>query len=1233
VLHSVILGNIGQVTMSETRKLAAIMFTDIAGFTALMGADEQKALRVLAQSRALVRELLPQFHGAVIEDLGDGTLCSFQSALEAVQCARVIQESLGNDPDLRLRIGIHVGDVIFSADEVIGDGVNVASRIHALAEPGGICVSEQVYDAIRNQPDIRATSLGERRLKNVNRSVKVYLLNAAPLLAPSGISAPQPVEPLPPPERARRQLTLVCCRLTVASLAGTAVDLEELDQVLHAEHAVCAEIAARNNGQVAGVMGDRVLLVFGYPQAQEDDARRAARTALQIAAEVERVSGRLQPERHLRLDVCIGVHTGLVVVREVRQGAGYALGAIVGPTPQVAAALMERAGAGEVLVSSATHELLHGEIEAEPEGTLAVSEPSGSLGVFRLICEQPRRVRLEMPPATRETPLVGRVRQLGDLLEAWSRTQAGQAEAVFIRGEPGIGKSRLVRELRRQVPNNSWLECRCVVEDQDTPLRPVVDLLGAVEAPFEELLAGYGFDLAETVPLFAALLSRPFNGRYPPLVLSPERQKELTLNAVLALLLKMAERRPLVFVLEDLHWADPTTLELTGLLLQEVRTAQMLGTQPAPRLCLLLTARTEFDPPWSTDRVAIIQLAPLGRQEVEQMITAGLAHDQSVPTAVVEAIVERADGIPLFVEEVTRVLIESGALQNGERRPADSFPFPIPSSLRDLLTARLDRLSPGAKETAQLAALLGREFRYDVLQAVARKDEWILQEDLADLTTAGLVFHRRGVHSDSYVFKHTLVRDTAYESMVRSTRQALHLQVAKVLQRQFPETDELRPEILAQHFEQGGDLATAVDYRHRAGDLAFKRAAYIEAAQQLERGLALLRGLPESPTRDRQEIELLTTLGTVLFSTRGHAAPEVEQTFSRARKLCERLGEDLSLKVLAGIASVYIARSDREATAALLPRFERLTARTDDVVASITGHAVLGGAAFWSGDFVGARQHLAIAKGFYGTEEFKRFSRDYGYDGGFFIYPYTMSILWNLGYPDQAEALRQESLAIAAASGNLYSILIALGFAAPLTNDLGQPDVTLVLADRLITLSTEQRLYFWSAIGMLARGGALAQQGNLDEAIALISQGLDVCRSVGIFASYGYYLTYLAEAYAHAGKVDEGLRVAEEGIARCRTDLTRFHESDLHRLQGDLFVLQGNASAAEASYQQALEVARRQSAKSLELRAATGLSRLLHAQGRTSEARTLLQGVYGWFTEGFETKDLRDARGQLAELG
>ena len=1222
--------------MSETRKLAAIMFTDIVGFTALMGADEQNALRVLAESRGLLQRLLPTFHGTLIGDVGDGALCSFQSALEAVQCARALQDALRTHPALHLRIGIHVGDVLFSAGDVIGDGVNVASRIHALAEPGGICVSEQVYDAIRNHPDIPGTFLGERRLRNVNRAIRVYVLSTGQTAAPGEHGpafAGAPTAPKAAAEKERRQLTLVCCRVTVTGVAGRTPELEELDQVLRAQHAMCAELAGRRDGCIVSVMADRVLIAFGYPQAQEDDAHRAARTALEIAAEAERESIRLQAEGRLRLDVRIGVHTGLVVTPELPQAGRDVLGGIVGPTPQIAAALVERAGAGEVLVSDVTQRVLRGALPTEPAGTLDVRELPASVSVFRLT-GGPRRAPGPgtIAPAG-ETPLVGRSLQLAELGELWARAQGGQPGAVFIRGEAGIGKSRLVRELRRTVPAEAWLECDCLVEDRETPLRPLVDLLARSDEPLESLLTRYGMHLEETVPLLSALLALPMDAHYQPPVASRERQKELTLQALLSLLLAMAAAGPRVLVVEDLHWADPTTLELTGLLLQELRTARALGTQGAPRLCLILTARPDFALPWSTDDASIMQLAPLDRREVEEMITTGLAHGQSVPPAVVEAIIEHADGIPLFVEEVTRALTESRALSTrGAPGAADPTSLQIPSSLRDLLAARLDCLTPSARETAQFAAVLGKEFPYELLRVVAGKAELALREDLQDLTAAGLVFHRRGARSESYVFKHTLIRDTAYEAMLRGTRRALHQQVAQVLRERFPEIEAQRPEILAQHLERSGDTAHAIEHWHRAGDCALKRAMYVEATTQLERGLALLTTLPASAARDRQEIELRTTLGTVLFSTRGHAAPEVEQTFARARELCERLGEDLSLKVLAGLASVYMARADRDATNALLPRFERLAARADDVVASITGHAVLGAAAFWKGHLVDASHHLAVAKQFYGTEEFKQFSRDYGYDGGFFIYPYSMSILWQRGYPDQADALRTAALTVAEQSGNAYSILIALGFAATLTHNLGRPEATLEIANRLMALATEQRLYFWSAVATLARGGALTQQGDAETAIALLTQGLDVCRALGLFASYGYYLTYLAAAYAQAGKVDEGLAVTDEGLARCQTDLTRFHESELHRLKGDLLVLQDSPESGAASYQRGIDVARQQSARSFELRATIGLSSVLRARGERVQARQLLADAYGWFTEGFDTKDLRTARALLAEL-
>ena len=1028
------------------------------------------------------------------------------------------------------------------------------------------------------------------------------------------------------PEGERRQLTVVSCRLTVTPLGGRRLDPEEVDELVHAQHAIFAELAGRASGQVGSVLADRVLLVFGHPRAREDDARRAARTALQIAAEVGRASGRLEGERGLRLEVRIGVHTGVVVVRELRLATYQGLYDLVGPTPEIAARLDERAAAGEVLVSGDTQRLLRGEITAEPSGQLRPWEDSDPIPLFRLTGED-RRHGLETVAWVRETPLVGRALEFRRLLAAWEQAQAGRAVAILLAGEPGIGKSRLVRELRRRVPIDGWLEGRCGAENQASPLRPIVDLLLAAREPIAALLAHHGFDFAETLPLFTALLGIPLDPLYPPLQLTPDRRKELTLSAVLSLVLRMAQERPLVLAVEDLHWADPTTLELVTQLVQEVQSGQRVPGERASRLCLLFTARPEFGPPWSLEDASLIQLVRLDRPDIEQMIAGALVAGQSVTDTLLEQVVRHSDGVPLFVEEITRVLMAS------PRRGLGTSAVEIPTSLRDLLTARLDQLSPSAREAVQLAAVLGREFRYELLECVARKSEPLLREDVSELIRAGLLYARRSVRAATYLFKHSLVRDAAYDSLTRARRRSLHAQVASTLRERFPDVEEQQPELLALHFENAGDVVTAVTYWHRAGERALKRAAYAEALQLLQHGLTVLEGMSESSTRLRLELELLTTLGTVQFSTQGAGTEEVQQTFTRARALCDRLGDDLSHGVLTGLFVVPYVRGDREATAALVPRFERLLDLTDDPVSCISGRAALGQLAFWRGDFLAARDHLAVGIQFYGTDEFQRFVRESGWDGGLFCHAYEMCALWNLGYPDQAEARRRELVAIAEATGNPYSILIALGFGTTLLYDRGDMEATLQTSERIIALSTEQRLYPWLAGGLCGRGAALVERGSFEEAVAQIEQGLNLYLGIGLRCSYSYYLTYQAAALRAAGRPTDALGVVEQGLALCETLFAHHHESELLRLKGELLDAMGDRDGAEAALRAALDIARRRNARSLELRAAMSLARLLRDRGAADEARALLGAVYSWFTEGFDTGDLRRARGLLAELG
>src|SRR5262245_12735057 len=1028
----------------------------------------------------------------------------------------------------------------------------------------------------------------------------------------------------------RRQLTVMSCRIALEATNERELDLDEQDDLLHALETTIGDIVHDAGGHLTSILGERMLVVFGHPQAREDDARRAVRAALRIAAETRRTSEQLESEHAVRARAHIGVHTGLVIVRELRSVGERGLADLLGPTPQVAARLEDLAGPSQVLVSADTHRLLRGVLHSEPAGSLRLSAHSADMPIFLVTAAQ----QGPTPESVRglEPPLVARRLERAHLLESWARARAGSPAVTLLTGEPGIGKSRLLRELRREVPAADWLECRCVIENQSSPLRPFAELLAALPEPIETLLGRLGFDLAQTMPLLAHLLELPTDDRFPPLAATPERQKELMLTMLVSLAMRVAQERPVVFAVEDLHWADPTTIEMVGLLIEEIRGSRMATGEGPVCLLLVLSARPEFDPPWPTHDLGIIQPARLGRGDVAAMVAAAVARGQVLESRIVDLVAERSDGVPLFVEEVTHVLAEAGQLTApAEPLPRETPEFEVPASLRDLLAARLDPLSPGARETAQIAAALGREFRYEFLRVVMAKDEVQLREDLRELLDAGLAHARRAARVESYVFKHALVRDAAYESMTRPTRRRVHRVIAYALQDRFPDIAQAQPEMLAQHFERGDEPERAVECWLRAGDRSMRRAAYTEAIAQLERGLAVLRALSPSPARSRLELEVLVALGTVLFSSRGYGVPEVEHTFARASTLTQELGQDLSLKVLNGLVSVHITRSDFEATTALIPRFRDLSER-DDVVLALAGHATIGCEAFWRGDFAAAREHSARAVELYDTEDFRRFAHEYGYDGGLYSFAFLMTSLWQLGYADSAEEVRRKMMAIAEAAPDPYSILLALGFDIPLLIDRGEADAASAGIDRLSLQATEQKLYFWLAIAMCCRGGVLRLAGDGESAVPVLRQGLDLLRGLGVMSSYSYYLHYLAGAHLEASQLDDARAVVDEGLELSSVLLARFHRAEFLRLRGELLLRHGDVENAEASMREAMRTAGAQQGKAFELRAATSLARLLGATGRKREAGALLGGVYGWFTEGLETRDLRLARDLFATL-
>ncbi len=1014
-------------------------------------------------------------------------------------------------------------------------------------------------------------------------------------------------------EGERRQVTMVVCATGVTRLDGAPVELEDLDHAMEAQQRLYEDVVHRSGHTLMRGDSGEVHVVFGYPKARENDARRAVRMALRILERSRAVCAELRNERRLVATVRVGIHSGLGIVR-VRHGSSDAEPQvqIVGAPASVATRLADRAGADEILVTAATHALLRDEIECAAAGEVLVPDGGLPVRVFRVVGERPSTA-LDSSRRPEETPLVGRIGEIAQLKDLWARAEGGQLGIVLLSGEAGIGKSRLVRELRRRVPPDGCIACRCSSEGGGTPLHPVVAWLRTLPGTLEHVLAEHGLDVAATWPLLADLLELPRGAQYEPLRLSPERQKDLTLRALASLVVHIARRRPLLFVLEDLHWADPTTGEFIVALLDEARAADLGARDGRGGLLLLFTARSEYAASWTGEDVTVLPLARLRRNDVAAIVNAARSAEHAVPADMLDTIVERTDGVPLFVEEL------ANALAVGEEAA-------IPSTLRELLTARLDALSTSAYETAQFAAAIGREVAYPLLRTVVPKDEWILRQDLTELVDTRLLFSRRGVAEESYVFRHALVRDAAYESMIRATRRRVHEAVASSLRASFAALDEQEPERTAHHLEQAGDLAAAAEYWYRAGDRAFRRAAYVEATAHLERSLRTLAVLPDGGERVRQEIETQTLIGTVFMCTGGHSHPRVHEAFSRAQALCETSGLDLTLKIIAQLSAVYLIQGNRDAMTAFLPRCERLL-EAGEPVARLTGIAAVGLDAFWRGDHRRAQKLFDDGASLYRTDEFRSYAERYGWDGGIYVPLYSA---WNRAVMGEAEPATHDLLAAAAASFDPQAPALVSVFAMAAAHIRRDVAAAHAHAEQAIAVSGEQRFFGLLLLGMCGRGLALVREGLHVQGIAELRNALDMLLAGDAGSPRAYYLAYLAEAYLVAGEASEGLAVTAEALPRCERELARVQEPELFRLEGELLRLTGDAAGAEQRLVCALRLARERGAKAWELRAAVSLGRLLVDGRRPADARAVLRPVHDAYPSDRVLPDLADARVLLA---
>jgi class 3 adenylate cyclase len=1067
--------------------------------------------------------------------------------------------------------------------------------------------------------ELGIASIGHRR----------RLLDA--IAALDGDGAPPPAEaPAAPALAERRQLSVMFCDLVGSTALSARFDPEDLREVIGLYHRCVAATVARFDGFVAKYMGDGVLVYFGYPQAHEDDAERAVRAGLALIDAVSRLDA-AEP-----LAVRLGVASGLVVVGDLIGEGSAREQSIVGETPNLASRLQGLAEPATLVISDRTRRQIGGLFdlaELGPQPLAGFAEPQTAWRVFGESGVVSRFEALR----SEATPLVGRDEEIDLLLRRWHQAKTGEGRVVLVSGEPGIGKSRLTASLSERIAGEPHTRLRffCSPHHQDSALYPfIVQIERAAEFARDDTveqrlgklnaMAAPGASDGDDIALIAELLSLP--NAVAGLNLSPQRKREKLFEALLRQLDAVARHRPVLFVFEDAHWIDPTSRELLDLTLDRVRRLPVL---------LVITFRPEFQHGWGGQaHVASLALNRLGDRDGAALVET-LAGNAALDPAVVAEIVERTDGVPLFVEELTKAVLESGERENRVAAVLTASPLPslaIPATLHASLIARLDRLGVGAKEVAQIGAVLGREFSYELIAPVAQRPEAELRAGLDRLAEAGLLFCRGVAPQSTYLFKHALVQDAAYGTLLRGRRHELHARVAAVLEQHFADLVERQPELLAHHLTGAAETERAVAQWLRAGQLAAARSGHVEAIAHLERGLAMVPSLPETPARDAVEIELQFALGVSSMTVRGWGSPLVPQAYGRARRLAEKRGDKRQLfRATFGLwqnkGASGIARDARVLSEELL----QLAGRGEDGGFHLQAHHSAWTTGFFCGELVATHAHIAQGRRLYDPEQHQSHRFIYGgHDPGVCAGYTAAQTNWFLGYPDKAAQDATGAVALADRLAHPLTREVALEYAAHVHLHRREPEISLAYLLTVEQLRAEQRISFVIEPAVM-RAAALLAQGAFDDAAAMLRETFAPGR-VLTTAWQPYGRAIFAKALLRQGTYDEAAVSLKQGFDRIEATGERVWEAELHRVNG-LVLLAGNQiEAAQERLRYSIRVAQAQQAKSLELRAATSLARLWGENGRREEARELLAPVYGWFTEGFDTADLKAAKALLDGL-
>ena len=1051
--------------------------------------------------------------------------------------------------------------------------------------------------------------------------------------------APKPQVPAMPGSRLlegaeRRQVTVMFADLVGSTALSAGMDPEDLRDVFAAYSSCAEETVSRFGGNVAQYMGDGILVYFGYPHAHEDDAEQAVRAGLELISAVAGLKTRVPQQ--LR----VGIATGVVVV-------GNLTPSIVGETPNLAARLQSIAKPNMVVISEGTRRLLGHLFELEDLGTQDFKGIAAPVQVWAVLRPSPSTSRFEALHPSGMTALVGREEEYELLRRRWSKAKEGEGQAVLLSGEAGIGKSHLTVAFTERLTDERFLRIRCFCSPQHTnsALHPIIDHVersagfARDDSPQTKLdkldaLLRQSWASVEDAALFVQMLSLPNDGRYPVLELPLRQRRQTTMDALVRQVEILSRSGPLLVIFEDAHWADPTSLELMGRLASHIASHRVL---------MVISFRPEFEPPWIEQaHVTALALNRLEPRDVDVMID-HIVGNNPLPAAVRQDIIERTDGIPLFVEEMTKAVLET-ASEDAARRIAASVPSPamaVPASLHASLMARLDRLG-GAKELAQIGAAIGREFSHELLLGVACRPEAKLDMQLDRLIRVGLLFRQGGPPDATYFFKHALVQDAAYSLLLREPRRHLHARIAETLESKFSEIAENKPELMARHCAEAGDIEKAAAFWGKAGQRSAERSALIEATQQLRRALDLIATLPSTPALRRDEIKLQVELITPLLHLRGYAAPETRAAVDRARLLIERaeaLGEPtedplLLFSVLYGLWVANLVAFNGDVMRELALQFSALAEKQSATGPLMIAHRQMGLSLLHTGDIADGRAHLDRAIALYDPAEHRHFAtRFFGQDAGAAILCWRSLALLLLGYPDAALTDTKEALKIGRDSGHSATLTYALNFSVFQHVYCGDFAAANALIEEFNILKDQIGSGFWGGWGLALSGCLSTLTGRAAEAVQNITSGVIAMRSTGNTMWAPLFLTHLAQANAELGQFKTAWSNIHEAMTAVEVTKENWYEAEINRVAGEIALLGTEADAvkAEAYFASALRLPEEESeilgAPSGNEHGATAVP-----SRQAGPARDILAPVYGWFTEGFDTLDLREAGLLLEEL-